>query len=164
MTEKSSALKAMLDAAKQPIQAIAESKPVQVARAMANSKGGQELGGWVSHGSSEIGNFIINGHAAPVYAGHSAPAEQQTASLATTPETHASSPETHAPSPETHQGNQQETPSQLDTLSDEAHRLVQVLKRSDLPNLKLDFENVEHSDPITPQPTPAVNRQNEMSR
>jgi hypothetical protein len=53
-------------------------KAVEALRAVANSKGGQDLSGFMAHGATELANVMIHGHPAPMYAHNAAPPEQQT--------------------------------------------------------------------------------------
>lgn len=47
------------------------------ARAVANSKGGQEIGRYLAIGHGEAGNLLVLGHAAPIYPGSGSPADLQ---------------------------------------------------------------------------------------
>ena len=97
---------------------------LNAARNVANSKGGYEIGNWLNMGSSELGNLIVHGHAAPIYS-----ASQMPPSL------------------------------QIADVQQEANRAAMPLDE-----MKLDVQNVLHSEPITPQPTPAVSKAPQIER
>lgn len=49
---------------------------VQTLRNIANSKGGQDLEGWLKHGGTELANVMVHGHPAPMYGHHASPPDQ----------------------------------------------------------------------------------------
>lgn len=45
-----------------------------------------DLKNWFAHGATELANFLVHGHPAPMYAGNSSPAETQTNVVVTAPQ------------------------------------------------------------------------------
>ena len=50
-------------------------KAVQALRHLNQSKGAHDLTGWLAHGATEAANFLVHGHAAPMYTHGASPPE-----------------------------------------------------------------------------------------
>jgi hypothetical protein len=52
-------------------------KAIQILKDINNSKGAQDLSGWIAHGATELANVNMHGHAAPMYTQAGSPPDQQ---------------------------------------------------------------------------------------
>ncbi len=139
----------------------AVSGTVQTLRAVAHSRGGHDLGQFLSHGRTELAQVIVNGQPAAMHTPtpHQSQAPRIQPMSQTTAQTVQPAQQPAAPEPNW-EAIKAQAVSQMRNIQMPAN-VAQHGHSLQMHNVRLDPQWVTHSEPITPQPTPSVARQAE---
>ena len=126
---------------------------IKIARAIAHSQGGRDLGAWLSYGRYELASVMMHGYSS-IYPGrNSHPGEQtpdftQLAPVVVTSESPQPDAAQSSPHPMT-----EEQMTSLKSQANVAYAMSQA-DRMNVNDLKFDVANIIHSGPLTPRHLP----------